>query len=110
MVETPEKREVKFYYDEDNSSITYELTTIWQIKDKVEGVVNLTESEGSKVPKFKVLVIDGVSYDLVKNKMNAMWAFDNYIVAVMASQADGRVKTPMMQLTINRQDKIISVE
>ena len=77
-----------------------ETVVIWEVRKKVESLIN-----GGR---FEVLEIEGERYALI-NRLGALWALDDYVAAVTASQRDSRIQTPMMEVSINLVTKLITV-
>jgi hypothetical protein len=78
-----------------------EDVVIWQAKNKIEGLI----SGG----RMKFLEIGGETYSLDINAVSALWAVDDYIAEIAASQRDKGVKTPTVQIVVNFVTNTISV-
>ena len=81
---------------------TYEDVPVWQVKDKVEGLVNGGD--------FAFLVIGGETFSLDINAVSALWAVDDYIAEITSSQRDSNVTTPTVQITTSLITKTIIIK
>jgi gas vesicle protein len=80
---------------------TYEDVVIWQVKEKVNGLI----AGGA----MKFLTVKGETYSLDVNALSALWAVDDYIADVTASQRSSGVKTPTVQLVLNTITETITI-
>jgi seryl-tRNA synthetase len=80
---------------------TYEDVVIWQVKEKVNGLI----AGGA----MKFLTVKGETYSLDVNALSALWAVDDYIADVTASQRNSGVKTPTIQLVLNTITETITI-
>jgi seryl-tRNA synthetase len=80
---------------------TYEDVVIWQVKEKVNGLI----AGGA----MKFLTVNGETYSLDVNALSALWAVDDYIADVTASQRNSGVKTPTVQLVLNTITETITI-
>lgn len=80
---------------------TYEDVVIWQVKEKVNGLI----AGGA----MKFLTVNGETYSLDVNALSALWAVDDYIADVTASQRNSGVKTPTIQLVLNTITETITI-
>jgi hypothetical protein len=79
-----------------------EDVVIWQVKTKVEGLI----SGG----RMLFLEVNGESYSLELNAVSALWAVDDYVADVTASQRDRNVKTPTIRIIINFITNTVTIE
>jgi hypothetical protein len=95
------KGKVGFSMDSASGQLIEDVV-IWQVKNKIEGLI----SGG----KMKFITIGGETYSLEINAVSALWALDDYIVEVTASQRDKGVKTPTIQIVLDLNSNEISVQ
>jgi seryl-tRNA synthetase len=81
---------------------TYEDVPVWQVKEKIEGLVNGND--------FKFLVISGETFSLDVNIVSALWAVDDYIAEITSSQRDTNITTPIVQITTSLITKTIIIK
>ena len=79
-----------------------EEVVIWQVKSKVEGLI----SGG----RMKFLEVGGESYSLDVNAVSALWAVDDYVAEITASQKDKGVKTPTITIVVNFITNTITIQ
>jgi gas vesicle protein len=89
------------FTEDDELGEVYEDVVIWQVKSKVEGLI----SGGS----MKFLTINGETYSLDVNALSALWAIDDYVADVTASQRDKGVRTPTIQIVLNTITETITI-
>ena len=89
------------FTEDDELGEVYEDVVIWQVKAKVEGLI----SGGS----MKFLTINGETYSLDVNALSALWAIDDYVADVTASQRDKGVRTPTIQIVLNTITETITI-
>lgn len=94
------KGKLTFTEDEEMGE-TYEDVVIWQVKEKVNGLI-----EGGDM---RFLTVKGETYSLDVNALSALWAVDDYIADVTASQRDSGVKTPTVQIVLNTITETITI-
>jgi hypothetical protein len=90
------------FTEDDELGETYEDVVIWQVKEKVNGLI-----EGGAM---KFLTVNGETYSLDVNALSALWAVDDYIADVTASQRNSGVKTPTVQLVLNTITETITIK
>ena len=89
------------FTEDDELGEVYEDVVIWQVKAKVEGLI----SGGS----MKYLTVNGETYSLEVNALSALWAIDDYVADVTASQRDKGVRTPTIQIVLNTITETITI-
>jgi hypothetical protein len=90
------------YSTDEFENISHEYTTIWEARKKIESLMNSG--------LYDFLTINGDSIPLETNFQTAIWALDDFIAEVTASQRNKEVKTPMVKITINNITGTITVE
>jgi hypothetical protein len=81
---------------------SYEDVTVWEAKSKVEDLIN--------TDTFDYLVLQGETYSLEINRVSAIWAVDDYIADIVASQRENKIQTPMVRIIADSNNFTISVE
>lgn len=100
-VQELKRGKLNFSSDDDLGEI-YEDVVIWQAKDKITGLISGGE--------MRFLVVNDEVYSLDINAVSALWAVDDYIADIAASQKDKGVKTPMVQIVLNTITETITVK
>lgn len=95
------KGQLTFTEDEEMGEV-YEDVVIWKVKEKVEGLI-----QGGSM---KFLTVQGETYSLDVNAVSALWAIDDYVAEVTASQRDKGVRTPTIQITLNTITETITIK
>jgi hypothetical protein len=89
------------FTENDELGEVYEDVVIWQVKEKVNGLI-----EGGTM---KYLTVNGETYSLEVNALSALWAIDDYVADVAASQKDTGIKTPTVQIVLNTITETITI-
>jgi hypothetical protein len=89
------------FTENDELGEVYEDVVIWQVKEKVNGLI-----EGGTM---RFLTVNGETYSLDVNALSALWAIDDYIADIAASQKDRGVRTPTVQIVLNTITETITI-
>ena len=81
---------------------TYEMVVLWEVKRKIDGLL--------QYGTFKYLSVQGEVYSLDINFDSALWAVDDYLADIAASQRDSTIKTPMVKLSTDESTETITIE
>jgi chorismate mutase len=91
---------LNFSSDEELGEVSEDVV-IWQVKEKVNGLIGGGD--------MKFLVVDEEVYSLDVNAISALWAVDDYVAEVAASQKDKGVKTPTVKIILNTVTETITI-
>ena len=78
------------------------MTVIWDAKSKIEGLIRNNE--------FDTLVVGDEPYNLIIDRLSALFAVDDYIAEIVASQRDSLVKTPMVEISLSLITKTVTIK
>lgn len=84
------------------TEVFVDIVTVWEARAEVEDRIS-----GSGV---HFVNIKGVKYDLDGNVLTVLYALDDYIADIMASQRLSKTQTPMITLITNLKIKELTIE
>ena len=103
QMEIYEQGKGKLFYVSDISLLeSTEMTVIWDAKSKIEGLIRNNE--------FDTLIIGTEPYNLIIDRLSALFAVDDYIAEIVASQRDSLVKTPMVEISLSLITKTVTIK
>lgn len=87
---------------DDEQGLTNEDVVIWEVINKVEGLL--------KSNMYKFLDVFGDLYSLEISQVSALWAVDDFVAEITASQRNRAIKTPMVRITTNNITNTITLQ
>lgn len=101
-----QKRGKLTFTSNETSDVASENTVIWDAKGKIEGLIKHNE--------FDTLIIGNISddnqYNLIIDRVAALFAVDDYITDIVASQRDGKVRTPMVEISFDLLSRTLQIK